>query len=108
MSSQIDNLPFQSAVYDGLEHNPRIHVVHDLVFGGPACEPMIDRRCYFTTEALQELLRLARQSPQGQVVLHRAGVRIRRVKIDATNTVDVLTIVAGEVQPEPFSLAGGR
>ena len=99
-------LPFDSAPYRGLEHNPRVTVLRDVVYGGPQVEPTVDRRLYLELAELRQLLALAERSPTQRVVIHHAGVRVRRVQ-DGTHAVDVLSIVGDHVQSEPFSLAGG-
>jgi hypothetical protein len=100
-------LPFQSAKFTGLEHNPRVTVVSDVVFGGPDIEPEADRRFVVDIRSLEHMLEAARQSPQGLAVIHHAGVRVRRVR-DGAAVVDVLYIVGDNPAPVPFSLQGGR
>lgn len=103
----LDQLPFDSAPYGGLEHNPRVTVLRDVVYGGPSVEPTADRRLYLEVAELRQLLALAERSPTQRVVIHHAGLRVRRVQ-DGTHAVDVLSIVGAPLQPEPFSLAGVR
>ncbi len=106
-TAPLGDIPFNSAPYRGLEHNPRVTVRRDVIFGGPSAEPTADRRLYFEVAELEKLLALARQSPTQRVVLHHAGVRVRRIQ-DGSATVDVLSIVGDNLQPEPFALAGTR
>lgn len=106
-SVPFEEIPFESATYAGLEHNPRITVLSDVVFGGPEIEPRADRRLYITIDTLESLLALARRSPVQRVVLHHAGLRVRRV-LDGGHALEVLTIVGSKPEPEPFSLAGAR
>ena len=100
----LDGLPFDSSPWPGLEHNPRITVLRDVVYGGPDAEPAADRRLVLDATQLQHLLDIARQSPTGRVVIHHAGLRVRRVLVNATQVVEVLKVVGTDPQPEPFSL----
>lgn len=104
---RLQELPFQSAQFTGLEHNPRVTVVSDVVFGGKVTEPTADRRFVVDIRSLEQMLEAARQSPQGLAVIHHAGVRVRRVR-DGAAVVDVLCIVGDNPAPVPFSLSGGR
>lgn len=106
-TAPLGEIPFDSAPYAGLEHNPRVTVRYDVLFGGPNVEPTADRRLFFEVAELEKLLALARQSPTQRVVLHHAGVRVRRIQ-DGASMVDVLSIVGDNLQPEPFALAGTR
>lgn len=103
----LQELPFQSAQFTGLEHNPRVTVVSDVVFGGPTVEPTADRRFVVDIRSLEQMLEAARQSPQGLAVIHHAGVRVRRIR-DGSALVDALYIVGDNPTPVPFSLQGGR
>lgn len=103
----LQELPFQSANFSGLEHNPRVTVVSDVVFGGKATEPTADRRFVVDIRSLEHMLEAARQSPQGLAVIHHAGVRVRRIR-DGAAVVDMLYIMGDNPVPVPFSLQGGR
>lgn len=103
----LEEIPFQTAPYLGLEHNGLITVRSDVVFGGPSVEPTADRRLYLEVHELEHLLSLARQSPTRRVQIDHAGMRVRRV-LDGSHTVEVLSIVGSAPKPEPFSLAGVR
>lgn len=106
-SDNLRAIPFDSGPYRGLEHNPRVTVLRDVVFGGPEREPSADRRLFLEVQELRHLLALAERSPTQRVVLHHAGIRVRRIQ-DGTHAVDVLSIIGDAPEPEPFSLAGTR
>lgn len=106
-AAPFSGIPFKLADYAGLEHNPHITVLSDVVYGGPESEPLADRRLYIEVNALEALLEAARKSPTQRVVLHHAGLRVRRV-LDGGHALEVLTIVGSRPEPEPFSLAGAR
>ena len=104
-SDRLSHVPFESAPYQGLEHNGLITVRSDVVYGGPVVEPAADRRLYMEAAELEHLLALARQSPTSRVQIDHAGLRVRRV-LDGGHTLEVLSIVGTTPKPEPFSLAG--
>lgn len=105
-AAALADLPFDSSPWRGLEHNPRVTIRSDTVYGGPEAEPTADRRWVMDVDELQRLLDVARRSPTGRVVVHHAGLRVRRV-LDGSHTVEMLAMVGSEPVPEPFSLFGG-
>ena len=105
--ARLKDLPFDSAPYRGLEHNPSVTVRSDVVYGGPSNEPTGDTRLFLEERELVRLLEIARQSPTLRVVIHHAGLRIRRIQ-DGSAVVNVVSIVGDKPEPEPFTLAGVR
>lgn len=104
--ASLHSLPFQVRVHDGLDHNPNITVLGDVVFGGPSVEPTADRRMYFDVKTLEELLEVARASVTGRAVVHHAGIRLRRVQ-DGAHALDALYIVGDRPAAERFDLFKG-
>ena len=82
-------------------------VIADIQYGGPADAELgipgdaTDRRFFFDTHTLRQLLEVAEQSLTGRVVVHHAGLRCRQYE-SGGHRYEALTLIGDQPLPESF------